>query len=68
MRKIALLLLLLLLAGGCRSSGGNSPQFDLGTFAGCVTLVLATAWLLAGIALVIAIVVVLGLHFFRRRP
>ncbi len=67
MKKAIALLLILLLVGGCRFSGENSPQFDLGVFMGCVSLVLATAWLLAGAALVVSIVVVLALHFFRRK-
>ncbi len=67
-KKIILLSpLLVLLTGGCRFSGENSPQFDLGIFAGCVSLVLALAWLIAGIALVVALTVFFILHFFRRK-
>lgn len=68
MRRAIFLFLLLFLLSGCRSSGENSLLFDLGIFAGCVSLVLALAWLMAGIALVISLLVLLALHFFRRKP
>ncbi len=68
MRQAIVSLLLLLLLNGCRFSGENSFLFDLGIFAGCVSLVLALAWLMAGIALLISLLVFLALYFFRRKP
>jgi len=67
-KAIILSLLLAFVASGCLYSGENSPRFDLGVFAGCATLVLALAWLIAGIGLLVLILVFLIAHFPRRKP
>jgi len=61
-------LLLAFTASGCLFSGGNSPRFDPGVFAGCVTLVLALAWLMAGAILLASVLAFFIIHFTRRKP
>ncbi len=65
---IILFLLLAFTASGCLFSGEDSPRFDPGVFAGCVTLVLALAWLIAGAVLLGLILAFLIAHFLRRKP
>ncbi|MCS7286390.1 MAG: hypothetical protein RMK30_03890 [Anaerolineae bacterium] len=67
MKRCLISVLLIFTANGCRFSDGNSLQLDLGVLAGCVSLVLALAWLIAGMALIVSILVFLIFHFFRRR-
>lgn len=68
MKRGLISVLLIFITNGCRFSGENSFQLDLGLLAGCVSLVLALAWLIAGVALIVSILVFLAFHFFRRRP
>ncbi|GEM_PF-1288856 len=61
-------LLLVFAASGCFFSGENLSQFDPLMFAGCVLLVLALAWLMAGVILLASVLAFFITHFIRRKP